>query len=66
MAGQKREARLAQDDPAIHDFLSRSKTLDARVKPGHDEKNRRPGAIPAFFSVVIPGRANGSALCVAR
>jgi hypothetical protein len=27
---------MAGLDPAIHDFLARSKNVDARVKPGHD------------------------------
>jgi hypothetical protein len=33
MAGQEREARLRDDVPAIQ---LRRKTMDARVKPGHD------------------------------
>jgi hypothetical protein len=39
MAGRKREARLRADVPAIHVFLAdaRSKDVDARDKPGHDE-----------------------------
>jgi len=39
MAGQKREARLRADVPAIHVFLAdtRGKDVDARDKPGHDE-----------------------------
>jgi hypothetical protein len=28
---------MAGLDPAIHVFLRRSKNVDARVKPGHDE-----------------------------
>jgi hypothetical protein len=41
MAGQKREARLRQCDPAIHVFLvqQRKQVVDARVKPGHDDLN---------------------------
>jgi hypothetical protein len=38
MAGQKREARLRADVPAIHVLLALSnKNVDARDKPGHDE-----------------------------
>jgi hypothetical protein len=38
MAGQKREARLRADVPAIHvfDFASK-KGVDARHKAGHDD-----------------------------
>jgi hypothetical protein len=39
MAGQKREARLHPQVPAIHVFLFAAsfKDVDARDKPGHDE-----------------------------
>jgi hypothetical protein len=38
MAGQKREARLRADVPAIHAFLYVApKDVDARHKAGHDE-----------------------------
>jgi hypothetical protein len=38
MAGQKREARLRADVPAIHVFLSEvTKEVDARHRAGHDE-----------------------------
>jgi hypothetical protein len=37
MAGQKREARLRADDPAIHVSRLGNKGVDAREKPGHDE-----------------------------
>ena len=52
MAGQKREARLFLDFPAIHGLFSNLKTgVDARVicaktrfalLPGHDEKIAAP------------------------
>src|SRR3954467_4061781 len=41
MAGQQREARLREDVPAIHDLSSRAKNVDARDKPGHDERSAR-------------------------
>jgi hypothetical protein len=34
MAGQKREARLRADVPAIHALAMERKGVDARVKPG--------------------------------
>ena len=37
MAGQKREARLRADVPAIHVFLRNKKDVDARHKAGHDD-----------------------------
>jgi hypothetical protein len=38
MAGQKREARLRADVPAIHVFAaSEDQDVDARDKRGHDE-----------------------------
>jgi hypothetical protein len=38
MAGQKREARLRADVPAIHVFeAAEKKDVDARDKRGHDE-----------------------------
>jgi hypothetical protein len=38
MAGQKREARLRADVPAIHVLLALNHIdVDARDKPGHDE-----------------------------
>jgi hypothetical protein len=45
---------MAGLDPAIHDFLRERQDVDARHKAGHDEKkDKRPGAIPAFFRAVI-------------
>jgi hypothetical protein len=41
MAGRKREARLSPVDPAIHALLSGgTKDVDARDKPGHDDKEK--------------------------
>jgi hypothetical protein len=41
MAGQKREARLRADVPAIHVLLcSSQEDVDARVKPAHDERTK--------------------------
>jgi len=41
MAGQKREARLQGDDPAIHrSSKESSKSMDPRVKPGGDDKEK--------------------------
>jgi hypothetical protein len=58
MAGQKREARLRTDDPAIHDLLFAKQDVDARHKAGHDEGKQegRERSRP-FFYFVIPGRA---------
>jgi hypothetical protein len=43
---------MAGPDPAIHDFLC-CQDVDARDKPGHDEKKSKgPEAIPALFLVV--------------
>jgi hypothetical protein len=39
---------MAGLDPAIHDFSRAKQDVDARLKAGHDKKDRRPGAIPAF------------------
>jgi hypothetical protein len=36
IAGQKREARLRTNDPAIQHL----KTMDARIVPGHDERRK--------------------------
>jgi hypothetical protein len=49
--------------PAIHGFLWTRRDVDARYKPGmtRREKTKRPGAIPAFFLFVIPGRAKREA-----
>jgi hypothetical protein len=38
MAGPKREARLRDIVPAIHVLLAVTNSVDARVKPGHDER----------------------------
>jgi len=38
MAGQKREARLQANGPAIHVLAARKKDVDARDKRGHDEQ----------------------------
>jgi hypothetical protein len=41
MAGQKREARLRADVPAIHVFTSRqTRTWMPRIKSGHDGKQK--------------------------
>jgi hypothetical protein len=39
---------------------SLSKRMDCRVKPGNDGIGKRPGAIPAFFLVVIASEAKQS------
>ncbi|PSO20862.1 hypothetical protein C7G42_03930 [Bradyrhizobium sp. MOS003] len=41
MAGQKREARLRTDVPAIHELLTGTRNVDARDKPGHDDRRVR-------------------------
>jgi hypothetical protein len=42
MAGQKREARLRADVPAIHVFLVvMAEDVDARHKAGHDDFGRK-------------------------
>ena len=42
MAGQKREARLGANVPAIHVLAPSKEDVDARDKPGHDDgKNLR-------------------------
>jgi hypothetical protein len=41
MTGQKREARLRADVPAIHALPCRTKDVDARVRPGHDDEEIR-------------------------
>jgi hypothetical protein len=40
MAGQKREARLRADVPAIHVFDFSKKDVDARHKAGHHDIER--------------------------
>ncbi|MDE5464762.1 DUF1036 domain-containing protein [Bradyrhizobium sp. CSS354] len=59
MAGQQREARLREDVPAIHDLSSRAKNVDARDKPGHDERRARRHGRSAFarFLMTLPAAA---------
>jgi hypothetical protein len=50
MAGQKREARLRADGPAIHAFPANGgQDVDARDKPGHDEEYFRYAAQPSAY-----------------
>jgi hypothetical protein len=61
VAGLAAEARLelralsvmAGLDPAIHDFLFCEEDVDARVKPGHDERKNRGRERSRPFSFVI-------------
>ena len=38
MSGDSRVLVMAGLDPAIHGLIASKKDVDARVKPGHDEK----------------------------
>jgi hypothetical protein len=42
---------MAGLDPAIHDLLRATKDVDARDKPGHDERREKPkaGSDPGLF-----------------
>ncbi|MGY3428478.1 putative membrane protein [Bradyrhizobium sp. F1.13.4] len=59
MAGQQREARLREDVPAIHDLSSGGKDVDARDKPGRDERRARRHGRSAFtrFLMTLPAAA---------
>ncbi|MGY8669204.1 DUF1036 domain-containing protein [Bradyrhizobium sp. UFLA05-109] len=53
MAGQEREARLRENVPAIHDVSARTKNVDARDKPEHDEqrtRRHRRSALASFLT----------------